>query len=77
MNMIAADSPSDADPFVSSLGETGFRIPSRAILTKDDLERFETSETHDALVQFIEKLSVAVRGKTLRVEVDNSEACLV
>ncbi|TPX63507.1 hypothetical protein SpCBS45565_g06566 [Spizellomyces sp. 'palustris'] len=55
------------------------RIPARAILTKEDLEKFQTSDTYTGIVQFIEKLSAAVRGKRLREETEKSQivTCLL
>ncbi|KAI9014841.1 Phosphotyrosyl phosphatase activator [Gaertneriomyces semiglobifer] len=50
-----------------------FRLPVRAILTKEDLQQFEASGTYNDLVTFIERLSDAVRGRKLRDETNKSE----
>ncbi|KAL2913525.1 Serine/threonine-protein phosphatase 2A activator 2 [Polyrhizophydium stewartii] len=43
--------------------------PRRAILTKDDLERFQTSQAFADYVGFVEALSGSVRNVTLRTDV--------
>ncbi|KAI8918205.1 hypothetical protein DFJ77DRAFT_286205 [Powellomyces hirtus] len=58
---------------ISESPESTFRVPTRAILTPDDLERFQTSAAHDDLLHFIEDLSTSVKGKTLRAEYEKSQ----
>ncbi|TPX60246.1 hypothetical protein PhCBS80983_g01921 [Powellomyces hirtus] len=58
---------------ISGSPESTFRVPTRAILTPDDLERFQTSAAHDDLLHFIEDLSTSVKGKTLRAEYEKSQ----
>ncbi|KAI8821653.1 uncharacterized protein EV422DRAFT_526481 [Fimicolochytrium jonesii] len=50
-----------------------FQVPTRSILTSEDLEKFQTSDTHKEILGFIESLSASVRGNTLRTEVPKSE----
>ncbi|KAJ3147025.1 Serine/threonine-protein phosphatase 2A activator 2 [Geranomyces variabilis] len=57
----------------SSTTATSVCIPTRVILTPADLELFQTSPAHDALLGFIEALSASVRGKTLRSEYERSK----
>ncbi|KAJ3289929.1 Serine/threonine-protein phosphatase 2A activator 2 [Borealophlyctis nickersoniae] len=52
--------------------QSSFRVPTRAILSKEDLDRFQTSDAHGLILGFIERLNTAVRGKTLRAEAYHS-----
>ncbi|KAJ3161070.1 Serine/threonine-protein phosphatase 2A activator 2 [Geranomyces michiganensis] len=70
-HLVIVESPSLASS--SPPKESSFRIPTRAILTPADLEQFQTSAAHDALLGFIEALSASVRGKTLRSEYQRSK----
>ncbi|KAJ3261967.1 Serine/threonine-protein phosphatase 2A activator 2 [Boothiomyces macroporosus] len=49
------------------------RIPKREILTKSDLERFQTSETYEKYMGFITKLNEAVVDKPLDYSADKSD----
>eukprot|EP00299_Pterocystis_sp_00344_P003489 c14247_g1_i1.p1 GENE.c14247_g1_i1~~c14247_g1_i1.p1 ORF type:complete len:401 (+),score=92.60 c14247_g1_i1:44-1246(+) len=56
-----------------STTNTSFRLPTRSILTKNDLERFQHSPTYENFLGFIIRLNDAARGKTLRAECVMSE----
>ncbi|KAI9202325.1 uncharacterized protein BJ171DRAFT_514718 [Polychytrium aggregatum] len=57
----------------SATPPSSFRVPTRAILTKEDLERFQASETHREFVDFILRLNEASKGRTLRQEYHQSQ----
>ncbi|KAI8895941.1 hypothetical protein BC833DRAFT_130050 [Globomyces pollinis-pini] len=44
---------------------TSAKIPTRAILTKEDLERFQESESHSDFMDFITLLNEAIKNKPL------------
>lgn len=46
-------------------GETGHFIPSKAILTQDDLEVWKQSATHKTIVDYIAQLNSSVINKKL------------
>ncbi|KAJ3034781.1 Serine/threonine-protein phosphatase 2A activator 2 [Rhizophlyctis rosea] len=52
--------------------EVHFTTPKRAILTKEDLERFQTSDAYDKILGFILRLNDSVRGKKLTTETTKS-----
>ncbi|KAJ3099255.1 Serine/threonine-protein phosphatase 2A activator 2 [Phlyctochytrium planicorne] len=50
-----------------------FRAPTKAILSKDDLERWEGSDTYKDYLGFIERLNVSVKNLPLSANVVESE----
>ncbi|KAJ3144983.1 Serine/threonine-protein phosphatase 2A activator 2 [Irineochytrium annulatum] len=50
-----------------------FRVPTRAILSKDDLERWQGSPVYAEFVGYIERLNAAAKNKTLSADVPQSE----
>ena len=57
---------------VMTEGHPSFTIPKRAILTKEDLDRFHNSEAYDKVLGFILRLNDSVRGQTLKTETTKS-----
>jgi len=53
--------------------ETGFIIPRKQILTKEDLENFQKSKAYEEYMNFILDLNMAVRNVTSRAECHTSE----
>jgi len=53
--------------------DTGFIIPRKQILTKEDLERFQKSQAYEDYMNFILDLNMAVRNVTSRAECHTSE----
>ncbi|KAJ3054942.1 Serine/threonine-protein phosphatase 2A activator 2 [Rhizophlyctis rosea] len=53
-----------------------FTTPKRAILTKEDLDRFHNSEAYDKILGFILRLNDSVKGQTLRTESSKSSVVL-
>ncbi|RHZ72688.1 hypothetical protein Glove_241g58 [Diversispora epigaea] len=47
---------------------TNFVIPKREILTKEDLERFQESQSYSDFFSFIERLNESVKGQKLSTE---------
>lgn len=52
-------------------------IPKRAILTREDLDRFTESATHNSYMSFISDLSDSVLGKTLTQNVFRSNTIVL
>ncbi|KAJ1549806.1 hypothetical protein HK096_010335, partial [Nowakowskiella sp. JEL0078] len=52
---------------------TNYKVPTRAILTTEDLARFQTSDAYNDLLGFISRLNESVRNKTLRADVESSD----
>ncbi|KAJ3218645.1 Serine/threonine-protein phosphatase 2A activator 2 [Dinochytrium kinnereticum] len=55
---------------------TGFREPTKSILSKEDLERWQTSETYRDFLDFIERLNISVKNTPLSANVFQSETVL-
>jgi len=53
--------------------DTGFIIPRKQILTKEDLENFQKSKAYEDYMNFILDLNMAVRNVTSRAECHTSE----
>jgi len=53
--------------------DTGFIIPRKQILTKEDLEKFQKSKAYEDYMNFILDLNMAVRNVTSRAECHTSE----
>ncbi|KAJ1563631.1 Serine/threonine-protein phosphatase 2A activator, partial [Cladochytrium tenue] len=60
---------------VESKGFSSFRVPERAILTKEDLARWLESETMAEFMGFVEELNSVVKNKKLSDPVPISKAC--
>jgi len=54
-----------------------FQVPHKAILTKDQLEWFQQSKTHETIVTYVQALNDSVIGKKLDDECDASAVSLV
>ncbi len=52
---------------------TSYYQPRKAILTKEQLEFFQTSGTHQTIMTFIEALNDAVVGMKLTDDIEQSE----
>ncbi|KAH6585610.1 hypothetical protein BASA50_001218 [Batrachochytrium salamandrivorans] len=64
-----ASPPHPAEPASSTQATAITTLPHRAILTTEDLDRFQTSPTYDDFVDFLTKLNVSVRDTVLRSDV--------
>lgn len=53
-----------------------FQVPRKAILSKEQLEYFQKSKTHDDIVSHIETLNNAVVGSKLNDECSQSEVSI-
>ncbi|KAI8846882.1 hypothetical protein BC829DRAFT_427919 [Chytridium lagenaria] len=50
-----------------------FREPTKAILSKEDLERWQTSDTYNEYMGFVERLNASVKNTPLSTKVMESE----
>ncbi|KAH7337654.1 Phosphotyrosyl phosphatase activator [Rhizoctonia solani] len=57
----------------NDLNESEFIVPSKAILTPDDLEVWKQSQTHQSIVDYIAQLNTSIYNKKLTDEVYMSE----
>jgi len=52
-----------------------YHSPRKGILTKEHLEAFQTSETHETIVNYIQKLNEGVVGVKLTDDCEISPVC--
>ena len=61
---------------ISSTSTNMYIIPRKCILTKEQMEAFQASKTHQDVIGYIETLNDAVSGVKLTDECEMSEVCV-